>query len=78
VKNKARLNYIAKKLVALETLEGKELEAIFTQPMSAKPRAKQVVKPATAPAKAKAEAKKSRPKKSPAIGRQPKQSPAAS
>ncbi len=76
VKNKARLNYIAKKLVAQETLEGEELEAIFTQPMSAKPRAKQVVKPATAPAKA--EAKKSRPKKSPAIGRHPKQSPAAS
>jgi cell division protease FtsH len=78
VKNKARLNYIAKKLVAQETLEGEELEAIFTQPVSAKPRAKQVTKPATAPAKAEAEAKKSRPKKAPAIGRQPKQSPAAS
>jgi cell division protease FtsH len=78
MKNKARLNYIAKKLVAMETLEGEELEAIFTQPMSAKPRAKQVTKPALAPAKAEAEAKKSRPKKSPAIGRQPKQSPAAS
>jgi cell division protease FtsH len=76
VKNKARLKYIAEKLVAQETLEGEELEAIFTQPMSAKPRAKQVAKPAMAPAKA--EAKKSRPKKSPAIGRHPKQSPAAS
>lgn len=78
VKNKARLNYLAKKLVALETLEGKELEAIFTQPMSAKPRAKQVAKPALAPAKAKAKAKKSRPRKAPGIGRQPKQSPATS
>ena len=78
VKNKARLNYIAKKLVAQETLEGEELEAIFTQPISAKLRAKQVVKPATALAKPEAQAKKSRPKKSPAIGRQPKQSPAAS
>jgi len=76
VKNRQRLNYIAERLVAQETLEGKELETIFTGPMT--PIKKEIEKAeAPAPEGEKAKAKtKPEPKKIPGIVPQPKQFPA--
>ena len=76
VKNRQRLNYIAERLVAQETLEGKELETIFTGPMT--PIKKEIEKAeAPAPEGERAKAKtKPEPKKTPSIVPQPKQFPA--
>jgi cell division protease FtsH len=40
-KNKKRLIHVAESLLAEETLEGKELELAFTEPLSVKPKAKE-------------------------------------
>ncbi len=75
VDNKKRLTYIAERLVAQETLEGEELETIFTGPMT--PIKKETREtPAPAPKGEKARAK-TKPKKIPGIVPQPKQFPAA-
>ncbi len=81
VENRKRLNYIAEKLVARETLEGEELEAIFTEPVpAAKPKAKETPAPAQAPASepAATTTKKPKPKKAPGLVQQPRQAPATS
>jgi cell division protease FtsH len=46
-KNKKRLVHIAEKIIALETLEGDELELAFTEPFTVKPKLKET--PATQP-----------------------------
>jgi len=73
--NKERLVHIAEKLIVQETIEGEDLEAAFTEPISVKATAPPTAEPvAEAPkAKAKPAAKKS--KVSPRLI--PKQSPAA-
>jgi len=73
-KNMQRLKYIAEKLIVQETLEGKELGAIFSEPIST-PQPEAITKPAPEPVKAKNKTKPS-PKKTPGIARQPKQFPA--
>jgi cell division protease FtsH len=74
VNNKQRLIYITEKLVAQETLEGEELEKIFTGSMT--PIEKETSKtPAPSPEGEKAKAKTT-PKKIPGIVPQPKQFPA--
>ncbi len=76
-KNKAKLMRLAKKLIAKETLEGDELEAIFNPPKRV-PRPKAEAAPAPIPAEA---AIKTKPavKEAPAIPQLlPKQAPAAS
>jgi cell division protease FtsH len=81
VENRQRLNYMAEKLVAQETLEGEELEAIFTEPVpTAKPKAKETPAPAQipAPAPASTTTKKPKPKKAPGLVQQPRQAPATS
>ncbi|MBA7649125.1 ATP-dependent zinc metalloprotease FtsH [subsurface metagenome] len=74
VENKQRLNYIAEKLIVQETLEGKELEAMFNELMPT-PQPESVAKPAPEPVKAKNKTKPSS-RKAPGIARQPKQFPA--
>jgi len=73
--NKPKLVQIAERLVAEETLEGEELDALFGEPVpSPQPEAK--VTPAPAPAEAATEAK-SKSKKAPIVPRPlPKQAPA--
>jgi cell division protease FtsH len=81
VENRQRLNYIAEKLVAQETLEGEELEEIFTGPVpAAKPKDKETPAPVQVPAAAPASTttKKPKPKKAPGLVQQPKQAPATS
>ncbi|MFC1875018.1 ATP-dependent zinc metalloprotease FtsH [Chloroflexota bacterium] len=74
VDNKQRLTYITERLVAQETLEGEELETIFTGPMT--PIEKETSEtPAPSPEEGKAKAKTT-PKKIPDIVPQPKQFPA--
>ena len=76
--NKPRLKYIAEKLVAQETLEGEELEAVFGEPVTtAQPEARETPVPTPVREKAKA---KPRPvsRKAPGLRRQPKQAPATS
>jgi cell division protease FtsH len=76
VKNRQRLNYIAERLVAQETLEGEELKTIFTGPMTPIEKETKEV-PAPTPEGEKAKAKtKPEPKKTPGIVPQPKQFPA--
>ena len=76
LQNKLRLTYIAERLIAQETLEGEELEAIFTEPISKTP-PKLVAK--STPATTKATTKtKPRAKKVPSILHHPKQAPATS
>jgi len=74
VNNKQRLAYIMERLIAQETLEGEELETIFTGPMT--PIEKETREaPAPSPKGRKAKAKTT-PKKVPGIVPQPKQFPA--
>jgi cell division protease FtsH len=74
--NKKRLIHIAEKLIAEETLEGEDLEATFTEPLSTKAKPKTAApKPVKASAKAKA---KPEPKKTAAPQFIPKQAPASS
>jgi len=78
--NKKKLVRLTKKLIAQETLEGEELEAVFSEitPKPARKRAK--VTPAPVPVEPLAEAKpEPRPQKAPAVPRLvPRQTPAAS
>jgi cell division protease FtsH len=81
VENRKRLNYIAEKLVARETLEGDELEAIFTQPVPpTKPKDKETPTPAQEPASEPVSTtiKKPKPKKAPGLVQRPRQAPATS
>ena len=77
--NKSKLNLLAKKLIAQETLEGEELENIFNE--LALPKAKRKVKKTTIPAPVKPEAeteKAPKPPEAPVVPRLvPKQTPAA-
>ncbi len=76
--NKQRLAHIAEKLVVRETLEGEELKAMFSEPVTtAQPEARET--PVPTPVKEKAKAKP-RPvsRKAPGLRRQPKQAPATS
>ncbi|TET68157.1 MAG: cell division protein FtsH, partial [Dehalococcoidia bacterium] len=77
--NKAKLVLLAEKLIAQETLEGKELEAVFSDTT---PKPATEVKPTSTPVPVKplAEAKpEARPKKAPMVPRLvPKQTPAPS
>ena len=78
-KNKSKLVLIAEKLIAQETLEGKELEKIFNE-LALPKRARKVRKTTTpAPVKPAAETVRAlKPKKAPAMPRLvPKQTPAA-
>jgi len=75
--NKPRLIHIAEKLIAQETLEGKELETIFSEPVSSTP-SEATATPAPTPAKAK---NKTKPvvEKAPTMPQLfPKQAPATS
>ena len=74
VENRQRLTYIAEKLISRETLEGKELDAMFNEPVTT-PQPEAAAKPTPAPVKAKNKIKPL-PKKAPGIARQPKQFPA--
>jgi cell division protease FtsH len=74
VENKQRLTYIAEKLISRETLEGKELDAMFNEPVTT-PQPEAAAKPTPAPVKAKNKIKPL-PRKAPGIARQPKQFPA--
>ena len=75
--NKERLVHIAEKLIAQETIEGEELEAAFTEPLSvkAKATAPSTPKPVEAITKAKAKAAPKKTKDSPQLI--PKQAPAS-
>jgi hypothetical protein len=77
--NKSKLNLLAKKLIAQETLEGEELEKIFNE--LALPKAKRKVKRTTIPAPVKPEAEVKpvpKHKEAPTVPRLvPKQTPAA-
>jgi len=76
--NKQRLTHIAEKLVVRETLEGEELEAMFSEPVpTTQPEARETPVPTPVREKAKA---KPRPvsRKAPGLRRQPKQAPATS
>jgi cell division protease FtsH len=76
LQNKLRLTYIAERLIAQETLEGEELEAVFTKPISKTP--SKLVATST-PATTKATTKtKPRAKQVPSILHHPKQAPATS
>ncbi len=76
IKNKPMLKRLAKKLITQETLEGKELEAIFTEPVPETPPEPVAT---SAPAAARASTKtKPGPKKAPSILHHPKQAPATS
>jgi len=79
VDNKPRLTYIAEKLVAQETLEGEELEAVFSQPVP-QPVPQAVATPAPSPVKATTKPKPvSKPKRALTIPHPlPRQAPAAS
>ncbi len=74
--NKPRLVHIAEKVTAQETIEGEELELAFTEPLSVKPKAKEIpaVQPVTEPPKA----KETTPKKAAPPQIIPKQAPASS
>jgi cell division protease FtsH len=77
--NKSKLNLLAKKLIAQETLEGNELEKVFNE-LAIPKSARKVRKTSTpAPIKPKAEAEKApKPKEAPVVPRLvPKQTPAA-
>ncbi len=76
--NKPRLIHIAEKLIAQETIEGEELEAVFTEPLS--PKVEATATPTPKPVKASAKDKaKSAPKKTGASPQLlPKQAPASS
>jgi cell division protease FtsH len=71
--NKERLVHIAEKLIVKETMEGEELEAAFTEPLSVEATAPPAIEPVAEAPKTKPTAKK--PKVSPRLI--PKQSPAA-
>jgi len=76
IENKPRLTYMAKRLITQETLEGKELEALFTKPV---PAVEPEVKETPAPTSDKASTKtKPRAKKAPSMLHRPKQAPATS
>ena len=76
IENKPRLTYMAKRLLTQETLEGKELEALFTEPVPAdEPEVKET--PTPTPNKASTKTKP-RAKKAPGILHRPKQAPATS
>ncbi|GAF80912.1 unnamed protein product, partial [marine sediment metagenome] len=75
--NKPKLVQIAERLITQETLEGKELEALFNEAVTS-PSPEATVAPAPTPAKATTKTK-SRAKKAPLIPQPlPKQAPAAS
>jgi len=76
-KNKARLVHIAEKIIAQETVEGEELELAFTEPLTAKPKAKETptAQPVAEPPEEKA---KTAPKKAAPPQIIPKQAPASS
>ncbi len=71
-KNKAKLTHIAKRLIARESLEGEELEAVFNE-LKPTRRPKAAKAPAATPAKAE---RKPALKKPQGLARQPKQYPA--
>ncbi len=75
LKNKKKLASIAEQLIARETLEGEELEALFNETLSA-PRPKTVEATVIKPAAG--NERKSKQKKTPKIVRQPKLGPATS
>jgi len=74
--NKPKLVQIAEQLITQETIEGEELEALFSEAASS-PSPKIKEKPTSTPAKADTKAKPL-PKKTPGIVQQPKQAPATS
>jgi len=75
--NKKRLIHITKKIIAQETIEGKELELAFTEPLSAKTKVKVTATPKAAKTATKAMAKPA-PKKGEAAPQFiPKQAPAS-
>jgi cell division protease FtsH len=71
-KHKKRLAHIAQRLIAQETIEGDELEAVFTEPLGTKPKAptpapvQPVAEPETKPALRKRAAPQIIPKQAPA------------
>jgi cell division protease FtsH len=73
--NKARLVHIAEKLIVQETIEGEELEATFTEPLSTKAKAPSPPKPVAAATTAKAKPAAKKAKASPRLV--PKQAPAS-
>ena len=73
--NKSRLVHIAEKLVAQETIEGAELEAAFTEPLSTKAKAPSTPKPVAAATKAQAKPAPKKTRVSPQLT--PKQAPAS-
>ncbi len=73
--NKERLVHIAEKLLVQETIEGEDLEAAFTEPLSVKATAPPTAEPVAEAPKAKAKPAAKKPKVSPRLI--PKQSPAA-
>ncbi len=75
-KNKPLLKRLAKTLITKETLEGKELEVVFAEPVPEAP-PEAVSTPTPAAAKASTKTKPS-PKKAPGILHRPKQAPATS
>ncbi len=76
IENKPKLTYMAERLITQETLEGEELEAIFSEPVPVTPPEAVAT---SAPAAAKASTKtKPRPEKAPGILHHPKQAPATS
>ncbi len=76
IENRPKLTYMAERLITQETLEGKELEAIFTEPV---PETPPEAVATSAPAAAKASTKtKPKSKKAPGILHRPKQAPATS
>jgi cell division protease FtsH len=73
--NKPRLVHIAEKLIAQETIEGEELEATFTEPLSTKAKVPSAPKPVAEETKAKAKSAAKKAKVSPRLV--PKQAPAS-
>jgi len=76
-KSKARLVHIAEKIIAEETIEGKELELAFTEPLTAKPKVKVSAAPKAAGTAAKARVKPAPKKGAAAPQLIPKQAPAS-
>ena len=77
--NKKRLAHLAQKLIAQETIEGNELEAVFTEPVGTKKKAEAPTPPPSQPAQEPPEAKaKPAPRKRAAPQIIPKQAPASS
>jgi cell division protease FtsH len=79
IENRSKLDLLAQKLIAQETLEGEELEKVFNELAIPRPRRKVRKTAIPAPVKPAAEAERAlKPRKAPAVPRLvPKQTPAA-